>query len=144
MSSYRNGGIFYISSFTKTKNTLQALDLAYKTYGKLWKEGIGEDDLASAKSYVKGQFPPKFETNGALADLLSDFYFYSIDQEYIDQFSAKVDQMDSSTVTKVINEVFPKDGLSLVVVGPAKDIREGLKKYGKVTEVKISDDKFFR
>ena len=43
--------------------TIEAIDLALKTYNRLWEKGIDESTLASAKAYVKGKFPPKFEVS---------------------------------------------------------------------------------
>ena len=66
-ASYKNAGTFYISTFTATKNSEPAIDLAVKTYSRLFEKGIDEATLKSAKNYVKGQFPPDYETAGSLA-----------------------------------------------------------------------------
>ena len=66
--AYKQSGTFSIYSFTATKNTEAALDLAIKTYNRLFEKGIDEETLASAKNYVKGQFPPDYEPASALAN----------------------------------------------------------------------------
>ncbi|WP_350650282.1 insulinase family protein, partial [Pseudomonas sp. HY13-MNA-CIBAN-0226] len=61
-SPYAQSGLFQISTFTKSSTTKEAIDLALKTYARLWEKGIDQVTLDSAKAYVKGQFPPKYET----------------------------------------------------------------------------------
>ena len=43
---YSQSGSFAISSFTKTATTVEAIDLALKTYDRLWEQGIDEETLA--------------------------------------------------------------------------------------------------
>ena len=78
---YSQSGSFAISSFTKTATTVEAIDLALKTYDRLWEQGIDEETLASAKAYVKGKFPPKFETSQDLSNLLGQMYSYNFDEK---------------------------------------------------------------
>jgi zinc protease len=73
---YKNTGTFLISTFTQTKNTEAAIDLALKTYNRLFEKGIDEETLLSAKNYVKGQFPPDYETAGSLAGFLTQKYIH--------------------------------------------------------------------
>ena len=62
-------GTFGIYSFTRNETTVQAIDLALQLLQKLHKEGLTPEQLASAKSYIKGQFPPSIETSSQLAPL---------------------------------------------------------------------------
>jgi predicted Zn-dependent peptidase len=134
------GGSFYISTFTKTATTVDAIDLTLKTYSRLWETGIDINTLESAKAYVKGQFPPKYETSSALANLLGNMYVYGFDERFIDTFSEQVNQLDISKAEHIIKKYFPKEHLQFVVIGKAEDIREHLKKYGQLQEVEIEDD----
>ena len=65
-------GAFEINSYTQTEKSAEAIDLALATLDRLHAEGIDADALASAKSYLLGQFPPTIETNGQLANRLAD------------------------------------------------------------------------
>lgn len=134
---YSAAGLFSISSFTKTDSTEAALDLALKTYQKLWSQGLDQAMLDSAKAYVKGQFPPKFETNSALAGLLGDMYLYGFNEDYINTFQSKVDNLTLAESKRLITSYFPKDHLQWVLIGNAKAIAPVAAKYGKVTQLDI-------
>ena len=141
-ASYKTAGTFYISTFTATKNTEPAIDLALKTYNKLFEKGIDEATLKSAKNYVKGQFPPGYETAGSLAGFLAQKYIYGLEDSYINDFEKAVDGMTVKSANEIIKKYFPKDNLQFVLIGKADDIREIAKKYGKVVEKNISEDEF--
>ena len=138
-STYANSGSFKISTFTKTSTTIDAIDLALKTYEKLWKQGVDEKTLASAKAYVKGQFPPKYETSTDLAQLLGAMFIYGFDESFINNFEQQVNSLTTTKAQKIIEQYFPKQNLQFVLIGKAEEIKEQVKKYGKVTEVDIKD-----
>ncbi|RVT42666.1 insulinase family protein [Rheinheimera sediminis] len=139
---YSASGTFNIGSFTKTESTQAAVDLALKTYQRLWDKGIDQATLDSAKAYVKGQFPPRFETNTALAGLLGDMYLYGFNQDYINSFQSKVDQLSVAESKRLINSYFPKDQLQFVLIGKAEAIKDVAKTYGEVKQVEITADSF--
>ena len=140
--AYKQSGTFYMSSFTASKNTEAAIDLAIKTYIRLFEKGIDEKTLTSAKNYVKGQFPPDYETASAVANLLCLMYVYGLTDSYINDFENKVDAITVDRATELINKYFPKDNLQFTLVGKADEIRDVVKKYGKVIERDIREDGF--
>ena len=138
-NSYSQDGSFAISTFTKTETTIEAIDLALKTYARLWEKGIDEQTLTSAKAYVKGQFPPQFETSTELASLLVNMYGYQFDESYINGFEQQVDSLTVDKTKQLIKQYFPQENLQFVVIGQADAIRDKLAKYGEISEVNIND-----
>ncbi len=130
-------GNFVISTFTKKQTTFEAIDLALKTYHRIWSKGIDKKTLESAKSYVKGQFPPGYETTTQLAQLLSKMWSLDLDDSFINDFQKNVDSLNVKKANQIAQSVFPKDNLQFVLIGKAKDIREKAKNYGKLKEMEI-------
>lgn len=137
---YKYSGTFYAISFTSTENTAEAIDKTLQVFDRLHKEGIDEETLASAKNYMKGQFPPDFETAGQLADLLTTMFFYGIDDSYINDFEKNVDAMTVEKANEIIAKYFPKEDLQFVLIGKANQIKDIVEKYGKITEKSIEED----
>ena len=135
-------GTFAISSFTASAKTGDALALAHKTYQRLWDKGIDKATLDSAKAYVKGQFPPRYETGEQLAGLLGDMYASNVGREQIDNFTRDVDSLTPERAKALVNQHFPRNNLQTVLIGKADDIRDVAKKYGDVTELDIGTDGF--
>ena len=139
-SPLKNAGTFQISTFTATKNTEAAMDKALEVYNRLHTKGIDEATLTSAKNYVKGQFPPRYETSGQLASLLTQMFWYGFDESFINNFQKTVDELTADKAKEIVAKYFPKNNLQFVMVGKAEEVRKIAAKYGKVTEVQIKDD----
>lgn len=136
-------GPFRITSYTETAKTTEAIDLALATLDRLQGEGLDATTLASAKSYMLGQFPPTIETNGQLAGRLADMVFHGLGTDDVDEFAARVSAVDSAAVRSAIEQSFPRSqDLAIVLIGDADAIRGQVTKYGPVTEMKVTDPVF--
>ncbi len=136
-------GSFRITSFTATESTVPAIDLALATLDRLHKDGLDDQALDSARSYVLGQFPPRIETNGALAARLNDLALYGLGREDVDGFAARVATVDGPTARATIDAAFPTSAdLVMVLIGDAARIRDDVRKFGPVTEMKLTDPRF--
>ncbi|MDG1310539.1 MAG: pitrilysin family protein [Porticoccaceae bacterium] len=141
---FRDGGMFRISTFTKTSTTEEAIDLALATYARLWEQGIDQATLDSAKAYVKGQFPPDYETTGQLSSLMADMYLFDFGPDFINEFEAKVNGLTLAESKRLIDSYFPRDNLQYVLIGRADEIQDIAAKYGEVRRVKMQAPGFSR
>nr|WP_298716925.1 pitrilysin family protein [uncultured Steroidobacter sp.] len=137
------GGSWELGSFTRTEKTIEAIDLAFATLDKLHAGAIDDAQLESAKSYVLGQYPLGLETASQWAYQLATLELYGLDRSYIDDYGNQLAAVTLADARHVIDEVIPSSRqVVLVVIGKADAIREGLRKYGPLTEVKLSDPEF--
>jgi predicted Zn-dependent peptidase len=136
----KKGGTFQISTFTATENTEAAIDKALEVLNRLHTAGIDTQTLTSAKNYVKGGFPPRYETARQLAALLTQMFWYGFDESFINTFQAAVDRLTIPKVKEVVAAYFPKTNLQFVLVGKSSDIKKIAAKYGPVTEVQLKND----
>jgi predicted Zn-dependent peptidase len=135
------GGSFAISTFTATETTEAAIDKALEVLNKLHAQGVTEESLTSAKNYVKGQFPPDFETSRQLASLMTQMHWYGFNESFINNFQANVDGLTLEKARQIIQTYFPKDKLQFILVGKSEEIKKLAEKYGPVTEVQITGEK---
>jgi predicted Zn-dependent peptidase len=129
-------GPFYVNSYTGNANTGKALDMTLDVLRRLHEKGVSEDDLKSAKAYLKGQFPPDIETSDQLAGVLAKLVFDGLDEREIDTYYAKIDAATMADIRRVITQYFPLDNLVFVLVGKASDIEVVAKKYAPVVDRK--------
>ncbi len=141
-SSLKNAGTFAISTFTANKTTEPTIDKSLEVLNRLHTQGIDEETLTSAKNYVKGLFPPRYETSGQLANLLTQMFWYGFDDAYINKFQTNVDAIDVAKAKQIIQTYFPKDNLQFVLIGKASEIKPIAEKLGPVTELQIKEDGF--
>lgn len=136
-------GAFVISTYTKNAETARAMDLTLATLKRLHDEGITAEELASAKAYLKGQFPPHIETSDQLARLIAELEFYGLDASEINTFYAKIDAMTLPDAQRIIHQYFPLENLVFAVIGKASEIESVVAKYApKIDKKSISDPGF--
>jgi len=135
-------GPFYISSFTRTEDTEKAIDMALDILGRLHTNGLSQEELDSAKNYIRGQFPPDYESSGALARAIAELELYGLDRATINDHTRKTDAVTLDDVRRVIAEHYPKDNLAFVLIGQAESIRTAAAKYGELRAKSISDPGF--
>lgn len=139
----RVAGPFAIHTYTRNETTEQAMDMALAILKGLHEKGITEEQLASAKNYIKGQFPPDIETSDQLAELLVDLELRGLDQREVDEFYARVDAVTLADAQRVIRQHFPLENLVFTLIGKASEIEPVVKKYAPQMDKKsISDPGF--
>jgi zinc protease len=137
-------GPFGIYSFTKNETTARALDLTLEVLAKLHKEGLTAEQLASAKSYIKGQYPPRIETAGQLARQIAMDEFYGLGDDEVNQLEARVDAVTPEMARQVIQRHFPAQDLVFVLIGKATEIHAAVQKYAEKQDMRpISEPGFW-
>jgi len=143
LSRYSLPGSVFISSFTETGTTKDALDVALGTLGQLRDSGLDETMVVSARNYVMGQFPPRLETAAQLADMFALLEITGLGTSYIDEYGASLSAATPESVSQVIAEVYPSaDNLVFVILGDAELIRDQVAQYGPITEISLSEPRF--
>jgi len=137
-------GPFAIFSFTKNETTTPAIDLALQVLAKLHKDGVTEAQLQSAKSYIKGQFPPSIETSRQLARIIASHEFYGLGDDEVNQLDARVDAVTPEIARQIIQKHFPAENLVFVLIGKASAVGPAVKKYAPTQDARaISDPGFW-
>jgi zinc protease len=136
-------GPWQMSSFTRTETTIEAIDLAFATLDKLHQGAIDEPALLSSKTYVLGQFPLALETGAQWASQLATLELYGLGPRYIDEYASTLRAIDLDDTQKAVREVLPtSDNVVLVVIGKADTLRDSLRKYGPITEMKLEEGRW--
>jgi predicted Zn-dependent peptidase len=137
-------GTISIVTFTKTESTEAAIDLALKQLEKLQSQGIDAEQLASAKAYVKGEYPTKaLETINQLSGMLTDFEVFGLNRGEVDDLISRIDAATLEQVNQTARNYYKTSGLVFVLIGDAAKIRKTAEKYARdLRVVKISEPGF--
>ena len=136
-------GAFTISSFTPNDTTERAMTLALETLKRLHEQGISADQLKSAKAYLKGLYPTRFETNDQLAATIAELELYGLDRKFIDTWFAQIDAMTLADARRIIDRYYPVDNLEFVFIGQAAVIEPVAKKLAGDIRKKAIDEPGF-
>jgi len=134
-------GATYISSYTKTETTEQAIDMALDVLRQLRTKGIDAEMLASVKAYIKGEFPTQeLETSQQLVRVIGDLELYDLNADEINQFYQRIDAVTLEQANAVAKKYYTDANLQFCLVGPAAKIKPAVAKYAqrqKVLDVKV-------
>lgn len=135
-------GPAYISSFTATETTGDALKLAMEQLDRLHTEGIGAEDLASAKAYMKGQSPYDYETAADLAGALTQLEYYGVSRDRLDSLFRAIDDVTVEDCRAAIQKYFQRENLVITAIGVEAEVKDVLAEYGELTVRENSEPGF--
>jgi predicted Zn-dependent peptidase len=135
-SKDKEPGPFAMYSFTRNETTEKAMDMALEVLKKLHADGVSAEQLTSAKSYIKGQFPPSLETSGQLARVIARHEFLGLDDSEVNQLDQRIDAVTPEAAKKIIAKHFPLENLTFVLIGKSAEIAPVVKKYAEKRDAK--------
>ncbi|HXO62769.1 MAG TPA: pitrilysin family protein [Candidatus Acidoferrales bacterium] len=130
-------GPFGIYSYTKNESTAQAIDMALQVLQKLHKQGLTAKELASAKSYIKGQFPPSIETSRQLAQIIAINEFYGLDDREINELETRIDAVTPAIAQQVIQKHFPSEDLVFTLIGKSSEVSAAVQKFAEKRDARL-------
>jgi predicted Zn-dependent peptidase len=137
-------GYIAVASYTRTDATVEAIDMARGVLGRLRDNGLDETMIESAQNYIMGLYPLRLETSAQLAEVFATLEAGGQEFTYINDYGANIAAASLESVAAVVDAVYPADDeLVFVFVGDAEQIREAISQYGPVTEMSITEPRFF-
>lgn len=137
-------GAMAISTYTRTDSTERAVDLALSLLKRLNETGITAGQLASAKAYLKGTFPPaNLESADQLAARLSELELHGQNRGEIDDLFSRLDAVTLQQANEAARKYYPANGLTFLLLGNAAKVRQTARKYGPaLVEVPVTQPGF--
>jgi zinc protease len=110
-------GAFQIGLQTKKEQVDEALQVVRKTLRDFVDKGVTEDELRAAKQNIIGGFPLRIDSNRKILDYLSVIGFYELPLTYLDEFQARVEQVDVRAINDAFRRRIDPDAMATVIVG---------------------------
>ena len=95
----------------------EAIDVVREEWAKIAEEGVTEEELDSAKTYLTGAYPLRFDSNASIARILVGMQLDGLPIDYIETRNAKVEAVTWEDVRRVAKRLYRPDALRFVVVG---------------------------
>jgi zinc protease len=135
-STEKEPGPFVMYSFTRNETTEKAIGMMLDVLKKLHTDGVSAEQLASAKSYLKGQFPPSIETAGQLANAIARHEFYGLGDDEVNERDQRIDAVTPEIAKQAIAKHFPLENLVFVLIGKSAEIAPEAKKFAERQDAK--------
>lgn len=107
-----------IGSFASANATMgEAVDLVREEWARLAERGVTAEELEFARTYMTGEYPLRFDGNGAIARILVGMQMIGLPADYITHRNDYVEAVTLEQANRVAAELFDADALHFVVVG---------------------------
>jgi zinc protease len=96
----------------------QAVESIRTEIRRIQDEPVEAEELADSKAYRIGSLPVSLETNGALADIISDMEFYGLGLDYLQTYSERIRRITVEDVQAAARKYLSADEMVVAVAGP--------------------------
>lgn len=108
----------YLGRVASANNRIaEAVSVIQDEWAKLSAEGVTQDELDRAKTYLTGAYPLRFDGNGPIAKILVGMQMDGLTPDYVVTRNAKIEAVTLEDVKRVASELLDPDALHFVVVG---------------------------
>ena len=83
----------------------EAIEVIRDEWGKVAAEGVTEDELDSAKTYLTGAYPLRFDSNASIARILVGMQIDELPIDYIVTRNGKVEAVTLEDVSRVVKRL---------------------------------------
>ena len=114
-------GSFQIILQTKNPSAREAISLAVQQMERIQKELVSEKELEAAKKYLIGSFPMRLDTQGKLANFLSQVEYYGLGLDYPEKYPSLIRSVTREDVLSVAKKYLHPKEYVLVIVADLKE-----------------------
>lgn len=122
LSNFDEASIFLGRVQTENPRMAETLEVIRAEWQRMAAEGISEDELESAKRYLTGSFPLRFDSNAKIANYLVVLQRTGLGRDYLDRRNELIEAVTVEDVKRVAARLLQPDALSIVVVGQPKGL----------------------
>ncbi|MEL6168845.1 MAG: pitrilysin family protein [Pseudomonadota bacterium] len=95
----------------------ESLDVIRDQWADIAENGVTEDELNEAKTFLTGSYPLRFDGNGPIARILAGMQMQGLPIDYVATRNDRVDAVTMEDVRRVAARIYRPDDLHVVIVG---------------------------
>jgi zinc protease len=115
-------GSFQAVLQTKTASTAEALQRLKAEVERIRTEPVSDEELASAKKYLTGSFPLRFDSDAEMVSFFSQIEFYGLGLDYPSRYDGLINAISKDDIQRVANKYIHPEEAILVLVGKQADL----------------------
>lgn len=119
-------GPFSAGGAIVTKSTAQGVKEIFAAIEKIRAEGISDEELADAKSYLIKQLPSRFESVGEMASTMTSLSLYGLPLDEFNHRAEKIQKLTKAQILDAAKKHLMPDQMKVVIVGDASVIKSDL------------------
>ena len=136
----RGRGPFAASAAVNTDATVPAIREFLVELDRIREEPVTDAELRSARDYLVGVFPLRFETPGPVAGSLAGLFVHDLPDNELDRYRPAVEAVTADDVLRVAREHIRPDRSAIVLVGDHEQFGASLEAAGIAPVEVLADE----
>ena len=95
----------------------EAIEVIRAEWARIASEGVTEEELEAAKTYITGEYPLRFDGNGPIAEIMVGMQQVGLATDYVFNRNSFIEAVTLDDVNRVAAELLDAEALHFVVVG---------------------------
>ncbi len=113
----------YLGQFASANDRVgEAIEVVRAEWARAAAEGLTEDELDRAKTFLTGSYPLRFDGNANIAGILAGMQTEGLPIDYIETRNAEIEAVTFEDVRRVAARVLRPEALTFVIVGQPEGI----------------------
>ncbi len=137
----KEAGYFQATAETRNNVTAAAINEILGELTRIMTEPVAPAELELQRQYNVGNYLLSLESAGRVAARVQDIDFYGLAPDFYKTYAKRMAAVTPELVKQLAEKYLSTKDIAIVVVGDAKQVREGLEKIGKVvlydTDLKV-------
>lgn len=95
----------------------QAIEVTRNEWARMATDGVTAEELETARTYLTGEYPLRFDGNGEIADIMVGMQMIGLPPDYVVNRNDYIEAVTLDDINRVAAELLDPDALHFVVVG---------------------------
>ena len=95
----------------------EAIAVTRNEWARMANEGVTAEELETAKTFLTGEYPLRFDGNGEIADIMVGMQMIGLPPEYVINRNDYIEAVTLDDINRVAGELLDPEALHFVVVG---------------------------
>lgn len=114
----KNHAALYLGRVSSANDRIaEAIDVIRAEWTKMAENGVTQEELDSAKTYLTGAYPLRFDGNGPIANILVGMQIDDLPADYVNTRNDKIEAITLEDIKRVAARILKPEALRFVVVG---------------------------
>lgn len=119
----RDGAQLWMGSVSSANDRIaEAVEVIRDEWAGIRENGVTEQELEDAKTYLTGAYPLRFDGNGPIADITVAMQMENLPTDYILNRNAMVEAVTLEDVNRVAQDLLDPSRLTFVITGQPKGL----------------------
>lgn len=117
LRTYKRAALMVVSTASANERVAEAIRVIRSEFVRLRSEGITEQELADAKTYLDGALAVSLDSSGSVAGLLQSLQIDGLSADHLTRRSALIAAVKLEDVRRVARRLLRDEAMTTVVVG---------------------------